>query len=183
MPLVILDRDGVINQDSDAFVKSPEEWLPISGSIEAIAELCKAGFQVAIATNQSGIARGYFTLETLTAMHNKMEQLVNQAGGSITAIAYCPHGPDDNCVCRKPKPGLIYQLKQQLQFTPQDTWVVGDSLRDLQAAAAAGCKPALVTTGKGQNTLKKLAELSYDVPVYKNLAEFTSALLKQVQYK
>ncbi|MDE1463763.1 D-glycero-beta-D-manno-heptose 1,7-bisphosphate 7-phosphatase [Spartinivicinus poritis] len=179
MSLVILDRDGVINQDSDAFVKSPEEWLPIPGSIEAIAKLCKSGYQVAIATNQSGIARGYFTVETLTAMHNKMEQLVNQAGGNIAAIAYCPHGPDDNCNCRKPKPGLIYQLAQQLQFNPQETWVVGDSLRDLQAAEAAGCKPTLVTTGKGQSTLKKLPELSYDVPVFKDLAEFTRALLKQ----
>lgn len=181
--LIILDRDGVINQDSDAYVKSTAEWLPIPGSIEAIVQLSNAGFTIAIATNQSGLARGYFSIEALTAMHDKMHQMVRQAGGSIAAIAFCPHGPDDGCNCRKPKPGLIYQLESQLQLNAQGAWLVGDSLRDLQAAEAAGCKPALVKTGKGGSTLSKLHQLSNTVPVFKDLADFANVLLQQDQEK
>jgi len=140
--LVILDRDGVINEDSDDYIKSVDEWIPLAGSIAAIAKLSNAGFDVVVATNQSGLGRGLFTLDDLEAMHQKLVELVEDAGGRIAGIFYCPHTPEDGCDCRKPKPGMI---------------IVGDSLRDLQAGATRGCKPILVTTGKGAQTLTKLA--------------------------
>ena len=156
MNLVILDRDGVINFDSDNYIKTVDEWQPIPGSIEAIAELSKAGFEICVATNQSGLARGYFTPETLTAMHTKMTSLVTEAGGSISLIEHCPHGPDDGCNCRKPLPGMIESiLSKYPEIRPESVYVVGDSLRDLQAGIAAGCKALLVKTGKGERTLEK----------------------------
>lgn len=156
MKLLILDRDGVINFDSDDYVKSVDEWLPIPGSIEAIAELSKAGFTIAVATNQSGIARGYFSPETLHLMHSKMRYLVGEKGGHIDHIEYCPHGPDDQCDCRKPLPGMIHSiLAQYPEAAPESVFVVGDSLRDLEAGLAAGCKPLLVRTGKGERTVTK----------------------------
>lgn len=156
MKLLILDRDGVINFDSDEYVKSADEWLPIPGSIEAIAELSKAGFTIAVATNQSGIARGYFSPETLHLMHSKMRHLVGEQGGHIDHIEHCPHGPDDQCDCRKPLPGMILNiLAQYPEAAPESVFVVGDSLRDLEAGLAAGCKPLLVRTGKGERTLTK----------------------------
>ncbi|WP_235015373.1 D-glycero-beta-D-manno-heptose 1,7-bisphosphate 7-phosphatase [Oceanicoccus sp. KOV_DT_Chl] len=133
MKLVILDRDGVINKDSDAFVKNADEWIPIDGSIKAIARLCKAGFTVVVATNQSGIGRGLFDLDALNAMHKKMHTLVEKAGGKITGVFYCPHGPDDGCACRKPKAGLINAIEQDLNTSANGAIVIGDSLRDLQA--------------------------------------------------
>lgn len=153
--LIILDRDGVINYDSDEYVKSVDEWIPLPGSIEALAKLTQAGYQIAIATNQSGISRGYFTVATLDAMHQKMINLAEQAGAKIDHIAYCPHGPDDNCDCRKPLPGLIHQIEKALNVSAKGCYMVGDSLRDLQAGQAAGLVPALVLTGKGQRTLDK----------------------------
>ena len=156
--LIILDRDGVINEDSDNYVRSVDEWLPIEGSIEAIAKLSKAGYAIAVATNQSGLARGYFQPETLDAMHQKMTDLVQSERGKIDAIFFCPHGPDDACECRKPRPGMVYQALTQFQQAASDTWVVGDSLRDIQAGQQAGCKTALVATGKGERTLKLIAE-------------------------
>ncbi|OZG73248.1 D-glycero-beta-D-manno-heptose-1,7-bisphosphate 7-phosphatase [Hahella sp. CCB-MM4] len=177
--LVILDRDGVVNQDSDAYVKSLDEWHPIPGSIEAIARLTQAGFLVAVATNQSGIARGYFTEQTLHEMNNRMLDLVTAAGGRINAIAYCPHGPEDNCSCRKPAPGLIFQIEKMLDHKAQGAYFVGDSLRDLEAARDAGCHPVLVTSGKGQKTLAKLPETEFaDIPVFADLAAFTEDLLR-----
>ncbi len=150
---VLLDRDGVINQDSDAFIKSPEEWMPIPGSLEAIALLNSHGYKVVVVSNQSGIARGLFDENTLTAVHDKMSNLVRSQGGEITAIYFCPHGPDDNCACRKPKAGLLLQFAHDFNVDLTRTSVIGDSLRDLQAAELVGAKPILVKTGKGQQTL------------------------------
>lgn len=180
--LIILDRDGVINQDSDDYIKSTAEWIPLDGSIEAIATLSKAGYQVAIATNQSGIARQYFNLSTLEAMHEKMCSLVNAAGGTIDYIAFCPHGPDDQCQCRKPKPGLMFQIADALDCTlTQDTLVVGDSLRDLEAGLSAGCTPVLVKTGKGMKSFVKLkdAQNSHlkDIAVYNSLSDVVDMLV------
>lgn len=153
--LVILDRDGVINEDSDAYVKSASEWIPIPGSVEAIAELSKAGFTLIVATNQSGLARGYFSEAELTAMHAKMLALVEQAGGKIEGIYHCPHGPDDQCDCRKPKPGMLQQIAADLSLDIAGSYIIGDSKRDLQAGIAMGCHPILVKTGKGQRTLEQ----------------------------
>ena len=156
MKLVILDRDGVINHDSDNYIKSLDEWQPLPGSIEAIARLSKAGFDVCVATNQSGLARGYFDLTTLNQMHRKMKDLVEEQGGRIDKIEYCPHSPDDNCFCRKPLPGMYQHiLSCYPDIDPGKVYVVGDSLRDLKAADAAGCPSILVTTGKGNRTLAK----------------------------
>lgn len=155
MKLIILDRDGVINQDRDDFVKSADEWLPIDGSMDAIAFLTQAGYTLAVATNQSGIARQYFTMQTLNEMHSKMHKLVRQAGGEISGIWYCPHLADHQCDCRKPKSGMILDILQRFNAEASETWLVGDSLRDLQAIANVGGKPVLVRTGKGMKTLEK----------------------------
>ena len=155
MKAIILDRDGVINQDSPDFIKSPAEWHPIPGSIEAIACLCKAGYRVFIATNQSGIARGLFDTATLDAIHSKLIALIQAAGGRIDGIAYCPHGPADYCDCRKPKPGLFFQLAATYNIDLSQTFSVGDAWRDIEAGRAAGCRPLLVRTGKGLETLKE----------------------------
>ncbi len=173
--LIILDRDGVINYDSDEYVKSVEEWIPLPGSIEALAKLTQAGYQIAIATNQSGISRGYFTVATLDAMHQKMINLAEQAGAKIDYIAYCPHGPDDNCDCRKPLPGLIHQIEKALNVSAKGCYMVGDSLRDLQAGQAAGMKAALVLTGKGQRTQAKSVGLD-NVSIFTDLKQFTDHL-------
>lgn len=154
MKLIILDRDGVVNHDSDAYIKSPDEWRPLAGSLDAIARLSKAGYRVVVATNQSGVSRGLFDMATLNAIHTRMIEAVAQAGGRIDAVFFCPHGPDDGCVCRKPKPGMILEILARFRATPADVQLVGDSLRDLQAADAAGCQPVLVLTGKGSKALK-----------------------------
>ena len=155
MKLIILDRDGVINHDSDQFIKSPEEWQPIDGSLDAIAFLTQAGYTIAVATNQSGIARGYFNVQTLNEMHAKMHKLVRQAGGEISGVWFCPHTADSQCDCRKPKPGMVLDILDRFQAQAAETYLVGDSLRDLQAIAGAGGKPILVRTGKGMKTLEK----------------------------
>lgn len=175
--LVILDRDGVINYDSDEYVKTVDEWIPLPGSINALAKLTQSGYKIAIATNQSGVARNYFSLETLNAMHKKMVDLATAAGAKIDYIAYCPHGPDDHCDCRKPLPGLIRQIESGLNMSAKSCYMVGDSLRDLQAGQSAGLKAALVLTGKGQKTLDKRQGLE-NVEVFKDLAEFVDHLLK-----
>lgn len=163
--LIILDRDGVINFDSPNYIKTPEEWLPIPGSLEAIAILKQKGFMTAIATNQSGLGRKYFSTSTLNAIHRKLLQMVQEAGGDISHISYCPHLPDDNCSCRKPLPGLIFEIFAKLQISPSQIskdntpiFVVGDSMRDLAAALAAGCQPILVLTGNGEKTKQQLPE-------------------------
>lgn len=179
MKLIILDRDGVLNQDSDDYVKSVDEWIAIPGSAEAVGRLCRAGYTVAVATNQSGLARGYFSAEDLAAMHEKMTALVSAAGGEFAYIAFCPHGPDDQCDCRKPLPGLIHQIERALNTSAAGAWMVGDSIRDLQAGTAAGCRPVLVRTGKGAKSEAKLAATAglEQTPVYDDLAAFTDALL------
>ena len=151
--LVVLDRDGVINVDSDAFIKSPDEWVAIPGSLEAIARLNQAGYRVAIASNQSGIGRGLFDMAALNAMHEKMNRAAAAVGGRIDAVFFCPHTQEDECECRKPKPGMLQQIVERFEIDPEDTPVVGDSLRDLQAGAALGFATHLVLTGKGQKTL------------------------------
>lgn len=180
---VILDRDGVINQDSDDFIRSPEEWLPIPGSLEAIARLCRAEYRVVVVTNQSGLARGYYDMETLTAIHARMLQLLGEKGGKIEGIFFCPHGPDEGCRCRKPAPGLFEELALRTGEDLRGVPAVGDSLRDLVAAARVGALPVLVKTGKGRETLKRLGEdpdlrqLPH-IPVYKGLAAFVDELLE-----
>lgn len=176
-PVILLDRDGVINQDSDQYVKSVDEWIPISGSIESIATLHKAGFKVFIVTNQSGIARGYYNIEILDRMHEKMNQLVEQAGGKIAGIRYCPHGPDDNCNCRKPKAGMIESIESELNisFKTYPAIMVGDSKRDLEAGYDRGCQLALVLTGKGRKT--QYENMSFPFKVYNDLSAFTLAIL------
>ncbi|UFH49377.1 D-glycero-beta-D-manno-heptose 1,7-bisphosphate 7-phosphatase [Pseudomonas sp. KNUC1026] len=175
MKLLILDRDGVINQDSDAYIKSLEEWVPIPGSISAIAELSKAGWTVAVATNQSGIARGYYPLATLDAMHARLRELVAGEGGEVGMIIYCPHGPDEHCTCRKPLPGMLEQIAAHYSVPLEGVWFVGDSASDLQAARAAGAQPVLVKTGKGERTLSK--GLEADTQVFEDLAAVAQALI------
>lgn len=153
MKLIILDRDGVINHDSDAYIKSPDEWHPLPGSLEAIAQLCKAGYHLVVATNQSGIARRLFDVATLGAIHAKMHRAVAEAGGQIDAIFFCPHGPDEGCACRKPRTGLFDEILARFGVATNDVHAIGDQLRDLQAAHAVGCRPVLVLTGKGRATL------------------------------
>lgn len=152
MKLVILDRDGTINADSDQHIKSPSEWKPLPGSLEAIARLSQGGWRIVVATNQSGIARGLFDMSTLNAIHAEMHRAVNQAGGRIDAVFFCPHAADSNCECRKPRPGMLKEIASRMDVDLEGVPVVGDSLRDLEAAAAVGAKPFLVLTGKGQKT-------------------------------
>jgi len=152
MKLVILDRDGTINHDSDQYIKSPAEWKPIPGSMEAIARLTQRGWRCVVATNQSGIARGLFDMATLNAIHTEMHRAVAQAGGRIDAIFFCPHAADSNCECRKPKPGLLREIASRFDIELKGVPMIGDSLRDLEAAAAAGAQPYLVLTGKGRQT-------------------------------
>jgi D-glycero-D-manno-heptose 1,7-bisphosphate phosphatase len=152
MKLVILDRDGTINHDSDQYIKSPAEWKPIPGSLEAIARLTQGGWRCVVATNQSGLSRGLFDMATLNAIHAEMHRAVNQVGGRIDAIFFCPHAADANCGCRKPKPGLLREIGARFDVDLDGVPMVGDALRDLEAAAAVRCKPYLVLTGKGSKT-------------------------------
>src|SRR5215212_9229114 len=152
MKLVILDRDGVINQDSDSYIKSPDEWRPIPGSLEAITRLNQAGYHVVLATNQSGVGRGLFEVSTLNAIHDKMHRALAQIGGRIDAIFFCPHAQEANCTCRKPKPGLLEEIAHRFNMDLAGVPVIGDSLRDLEAASAVGATPMLVLTGKGAKT-------------------------------
>lgn len=176
MKLLILDRDGVINQDSDDYIKSVAEWLPLPGAVEAIAALSKAGWTIAVATNQSGLARGYFDLATLEAMHVELQRLVGEHGGRVDAIHYCPHGPDDDCACRKPLPGMIEAIGRQFDADLRGVWLVGDSLRDLEAGLAVGCQPVLVKTGKGERSLAK--PLPAGTLVFDDLAAVARHLLQ-----
>ena len=182
MKLIILDRDGVINHDSDQFIKSPEEWQPIDGSLDAIAFLTQAGYTIAVATNQSGIARGYFNVQTLNEMHAKMHKLVRQAGGEISGIWFCPHTADRNCDCRKPKPGMVLDILDRFQALASETYLVGDSLRDLQAIASAGGQPILVRTGKGMKTLEKDGgNLPQGTQIFDSLLDFAVHLVRPNQ--
>jgi len=175
LKLLILDRDGVINQDSDAYIKSVEEWIPLPGAIEAIAQLSRAGWTVAVATNQSGIARGYYDLATLEAMHERLRSLVAQQGGELGLVVYCPHGPDEGCACRKPKPGMLHAIAEHYGVSLARLWFVGDSLGDLEAARAVDCQPVLVKTGKGEKTLGKT--LPVGTLVFDDLAAVAAELI------
>jgi D-glycero-D-manno-heptose 1,7-bisphosphate phosphatase len=174
--LVILDRDGVINHDSTEHIKSPEEWEPIAGSLEAIARLNRAGRRVVVATNQSGLGRGLFDIEALNRIHGKMLQQLAEVGGSVEAIFFCPHRPNDKCRCRKPRPGLLLEIAERLHTGLEGVPVVGDSHRDIEAARAVGARPVLVRTGDGQRALRKLADPE-EVEVYEDLAAFVDAEL------
>lgn len=175
MKLLILDRDGVINQDSDDYIKSVEEWIPLTGAIQAIAQLSKSGWTVTVATNQSGLARGYYDEVTLQAMHQRLRELVAEQGGELGLIVYCPHGPDDGCNCRKPQPGMLRQIAEHYCTTLEGVWFVGDSNGDLQAALAVGCQPVLVKTGKGEHTLANA--LPANTLVFEDLAAVAAQLL------
>jgi D-glycero-D-manno-heptose 1,7-bisphosphate phosphatase len=173
MKLVILDRDGTINHDSDQYIKSPAEWRPIKGSIDAIARFTQAGYRVVIATNQSGIARGLFDTATLIAIHDTLQRAVSQAGGRIDAFFFCPHAADSACECRKPKPGMLLEIARRFNVSLSDTYMVGDSARDVEAAAAAGARPVLVLTGKGRKTQDDGA-LPAGTEVFPDLAAFAA---------
>lgn len=175
MKLVILDRDGTINFDSDQYIKSPAEWQPIPGSLEAIARLTQAGYRLVVATNQSGIARGLFDVATLNAIHDAMHRAIAQAGGRIEAVFFCPHAADSACACRKPKPGMLLEIGRRFNAALEDVDMVGDSLRDLLAAEAAGTRPVLVLTGKGQAT-QDAGGLPAATRVFSDLATFAAQL-------
>jgi D-glycero-D-manno-heptose 1,7-bisphosphate phosphatase len=170
MKLIILDRDGVINQDSDQFIKNTTEWKPIPGSLEAIAKLNHAGYRVVVASNQSGIGRGLLDMGALNAINEKMYRILAQVGGRIDALFYCPHAAEANCDCRKPKPGMFIDIAQRFNVDLAGVPSVGDSLRDLQAAAAAGAQPILVLTGKGAKT-RAAGGLPDGTPVFADLAQ------------
>ncbi len=179
--MVILDRDGVINEDRDNFVKTPDEWIPIPRSLEAIARLHRAGYQIVVITNQSGISRGLFDQSDLNRIHVRMMDYVRRHGGRVEAIFFCPHGPEDDCACRKPRSGMFVQLADRLKSSIEGIPAIGDSLRDLEAARDAGACPVLVRTGKGKATAKALRDETLpgleNVPVYNNLADFVDELL------
>ncbi|MCK7598070.1 D-glycero-beta-D-manno-heptose 1,7-bisphosphate 7-phosphatase [Microbulbifer sp. CAU 1566] len=158
MAIIILDRDGVINQQGDDHVTSADDWTPIAGSIEAMARLSQAGFQLAVATNQNGLALGLFDLDDLEAMHAKLRALVEDAGGEVAGIFYCPHSDEDHCRCRKPKTGLLDAIEAEFDTSLHDCFFVGDQLKDLQCAVAKNCKPVLVKTGRGEQTLQQLIQ-------------------------
>ncbi len=176
MKLIVLDRDGVINHDSAAFIKTPDEWRPIAGSLNAISRLNQAGFHVIVATNQSGIGRGFFDMAALNAIHDKMHRALAQAGARVDAIFFCPHAANDNCNCRKPKTGMFEDIAHRLNASLTGVPVVGDSIRDLQAAAAARAQPLLVLTGNGKKTLRSGA-LPPATRVYDDLAAAVDTLV------
>ena len=183
MKLVILDRDGVINHESKDFIKSPDEWKPLKGSLEAIARLSQAGFDIVVITNQSGVGRKLFSADMLGQIHVRMLDYVQQHGGKIHSILFCPHHPDDDCTCRKPRSGMYQELSQRLGMSFANVYSVGDSIRDLVAAKNAGAQPVLVKTGNGRKSLKKIAndpsiELDGTL-VFDNLAGFADALINQ----
>ncbi len=174
--LILLDRDGVVNFDSMDYIKSATEWVPIPGSLEAIVALRNAGYLVALCTNQAGIGRGIFTLEDLTAIHDKLKNSLNDLGGDLDGLAFCPHHPDDKCRCRKPEPGMLHDMMASFEVTAADTTFVGDSLKDVQAALAAGCTAVLVRTGNGKNAEPQARALGAEV--FDDLGAFSRAMLE-----
>jgi D-glycero-D-manno-heptose 1,7-bisphosphate phosphatase len=176
--LIILDRDGVINYDSDEYIKSPDEWRPLPGSLEAIKQLNDAGKIVVVATNQAGPARGLFTMEALTQTHQKFFNSLTAIGAHVDALEFCPHHPDDHCACRKPQPGMLLALLKKFAIAPEHAMMIGDSYRDLEAADAAGMDSVLVRTGKGMRTLEKHI---LDVPVFDDLSMAVQAILDEYE--
>lgn len=183
MNLIILDRDGTINEDRDDFVKSADEWVPLPGALEAIARLNQAGWQTVIATNQSGLGRGLFDMAALNAMHTKMNAALARVGGRIGSVFFCPHAPEDQCACRKPLPGLYEQIGERYGVDLHKVPVVGDSARDLEAAVAAGCRPHLVRTGKGAALSDaQIAQMEQQIPelqVHADLAAFAEHMIQR----
>ena len=181
MKLVILDRDGTINVDSDEYIKSPDEWKPLPGALEAIARLNHAGWHVAIASNQSGLGRGLFDVAALNAIHAKMHKMLGAVGGRIDAVFYCPHSPDEGCQCRKPLPGLFEQIGERFGVDLKTVPVVGDTLRDVQAGALVGCPPHLVLTGKGEALRGRLLPDNYPLGtrVHEDLGAFADWLISR----
>jgi D-glycero-D-manno-heptose 1,7-bisphosphate phosphatase len=181
LKLIILDRDGTINEDRDDFVKSPEEWIPIPGALEAIARLNHAGWHTVVVTNQSGLGRGLFDMATLNAMHLKMNQMLAKVGGRIDAVFFCPHTPEEGCDCRKPLPGLMLQVGERYGLNLKDVAVVGDSMRDLQAGVSAGCPTHLVRTGKaaayGDAQMEQVLSRAPGTQVHADLAAFAEATI------
>lgn len=177
MKVIVLDRDGVINEDSDDFVKSVGEWVPIAGSLEAMARLNQAGYRLVVATNQSGLGRGLLTLDDLNAMHQRLHDRLAELGGQIDAIFFCPHRSEDQCACRKPRPGLLLAVRERFGVAASDLVVIGDSLRDLESAWVAGVAAVLVLTGKGSRTLAEHRERLGETPVYRDLAAAADAIL------
>lgn len=178
MSFVILDRDGVINFDSTEYIKSPDEWHPIPGSLEAIAHLNRHGFRILIATNQSGVARGYYDIETLDQIHEKLMRELAAVGGCVEEIFYCPHHPDEKCACRKPQTGLIEQIQAKYPIILPDTYFIGDSLTDIHVAQAMGCRPLLVLTGNGERVLAANPALR-SIPHFANLAAAVDYVIEQ----
>jgi D-glycero-D-manno-heptose 1,7-bisphosphate phosphatase len=174
---LLLDRDGVINHDSDEFIKSPEEWLPIAGSLEAIALLNQHGYKIVVITNQSGLARHLFDEATLAEIHAKMQKMITEYGGKIEAIYFCPHSDSSGCHCRKPKPGLLEAFAEDYAIDLKTLSFIGDSLRDIQAAQAVGANPILVKTGKGRQTINDNPNL--DIPVFENLYDAAKYLVSR----
>ena len=174
--LIVLDRDGVINYDSDQYIKSPEEWRPIPGSLEAIARLNHAGYRVVVATNQSGLGRGLFDMATLNAIHDKMHKALTHVGGRLDAVFFCPHTGDSKCECRKPKPGMLSEIGKRFNSDLTGLPCVGDSLRDLMSADDVGAQPMLVLTGKGEKTLRE-GDFPKNTMIFPDLAFAVSALL------
>lgn len=174
--LVVLDRDGVINRDSALFIRSPQEWQPLPGALEAIAQLVRGGFRVVVASNQSGVGRGLFSAETLDAIHRRMCEAIEAAGGRLAGIFVCPHAPQDGCDCRKPLPGLLRQIERRFATSLENAPVIGDSERDLQAAWAVGARAILVRTGNGRKTETLLAG-SEKMEIYDDLAAAVRAIL------
>ena len=177
MKLIILDRDGVINHDSDDYIKSADEWHPISGSLEAIARLYLSGYRIIVISNQSGLARGTFNIEALNSIHDKMHRLLAGYGGVIEAIFFCPHSPDDGCGCRKPRPGLYLEVAKRLRIKLNNVSAVGDKLSDIQAATAGGAKPVLVRTGYGK-LVEDGGTVPDGVPIFDDLAAVVDRLLQ-----
>jgi D-glycero-D-manno-heptose 1,7-bisphosphate phosphatase len=178
MSYIILDRDGVINYDSHEYIKSPDEWLAIPGSLEAVAALNRAGFRVIIATNQSGIARGYYSVEVLDEIHEKMMRELAAVGGYVEEIFFCPHHPEECCHCRKPQPGMMHEIQSKYGLQLTDTFFIGDSYADVGAAQAAGCNPLLVMTGNGRATLERYPAMSV-IPHFADLSEAAQYVLSQ----
>lgn len=175
--LVILDRDGVINYDSDTYIRTADDWSPIPGSLESIGRLTQAGYRIVVASNQSGLGRGYFSIDAVNAVHRKMHRAIAQHGGLIEAIFFCPHAPYAGCLCRKPLPGLLWDIARRLNISVEGVPVIGDSLRDMLSARTVGASPMLVLTGNGKRTVTENSDQLAGVPVHENLASAISAIL------
>jgi D-glycero-D-manno-heptose 1,7-bisphosphate phosphatase len=179
MKLIVLDRDGVINEESDAYIKSADEWIPVAGSLEAIARLNHAGYRVIVASNQSGLARGLFSIDDLNAIHRKMQRALSLLGGHVDAVFFCPHGPDASCHCRKPATGLLEDIGRRLEVDMGGIPVVGDSWRDIQTARGVGAQPVLVLTGRGRETLARHGGEMEGVAVFPDLSAAVDGLLSR----